>query len=180
MAIFDCWGTSYREPPCLPILAPIILVAAACAPAGAAGEPAIAPTAQSEIARDPDSGLELIEVTVVSAEARHTFTTELAASGEAQQRGMMFRTEMGDDEGMLFPSYQAQPRSFWMKNTPLPLDIIFIGPDSRITNIEDGVPYTTDSVSSIGPALAVFEIRGGLSEELGITAGDMVEFELPE
>ena len=87
---------------------------------------------------------------------------------------MMFRTEMGDDEGMLFPSYVPQARSFWMKNTPLPLDIIFIGPNKRITNIEAGVPYSTDSVFSDGPALAVFEIRGGLSEELGIGAGDLV------
>ena len=92
---------------------------------------------------------------------------------------MMFRTEMGDDEAMLFPSYEAQPRSFWMKNTPLALDIIFIGPDKRITNIEAGVPYNTNSVFSDGPTLAVLEIRGGLAAELGIKPGDEVGFELP-
>ena len=126
-----------------------------------------------------EAGLTLIDVTVVSGDQRHSFVTELAATNAQQARGMMFRTEMGDDEGMLFPSYTPQARSFWMKNTPLALDIIFVGIDGRITNIEAGVPYSTDSVFSDGPASAVFEIRGGLSEELGIKPGDMVEYELP-
>ncbi len=158
------------------------LALAACSPVGAAQEapPAPASSAADTPATDPDSGLTLIDVTIVSGAERHSFVTELADTAEAQARGMMFRTEMGDDEGMLFPSYAPQARSFWMKNTPLPLDIIFIGPDGRITNIEAGIPYTTESVSSIGPALAVFEIRGGLSEELGVGAGDVVEFQLPE
>ncbi|MHA7821043.1 MAG: DUF192 domain-containing protein [Erythrobacter sp.] len=176
MTMFENWV----PPPCLNIVAPIVLVAAACAPQGAAGEPAAVPSAQSQAAVHPESGLALIDVTVVSGDERHTFVTEVADSQEAQAKGMMFRTEMGDDEGMLFPSYEAQARSFWMKNTPLPLDIIFIGPDRRITNIGEGVPYSTDSVFSEGPALAVFEIRGGLSAELGIGPGDLVEWELPE
>ena len=156
------------------------LALAACSPVGgAAQEAAPAPVAEAAPAVS-EAGLQLSDVTVVSGAQRHTFTTELALTNAEQARGMMFRTEMGDDEGMLFPSYAPQARSFWMKNTPLPLDIIFIGPDSRITNIEAGVPYSQDSVFSDGPALAVFEIRGGLSEELGIKPGDLVEFELPE
>ena len=156
------------------------LALAACSPVGATQDAPPAPTVSEAPTVDPDSGLTLIDVTILSGSQRHSFVTELADTNEAQARGMMFRTAMGDDEGMLFPSPVPQPRSFWMKNTPLPLDIIFIGPDSRITNIEAGVPYSTDSVGSIGPALAVFEIRGGLSEELGIVAGDTVEFTLPE
>ena len=175
----DCFGLSWKQPSCL-MVAPIVLVAAACAPAGAAGEPAVVPAAQTEAAVHPVSGLELIDVTVVSGDKRHVFITELAASQEAQTRGLMFRTELGDDEGMIFPSYVPQNRSFWMKNTPLPLDLIFIGPDNRITNIGEGVPYSTDSIYSDGPSIAVFEIRGGLSEELGIEPGDLVEWELPE
>ncbi|EAQ28968.1 hypothetical protein NAP1_15253 [Erythrobacter sp. NAP1] len=152
----------------------------ACSPNGsAAQDTAPAPAAETGPALS-EAGLQLTDVTVVSGDERHTFTTELALTNAEQARGMMFRTEMGDDEGMLFPSYQPQARSFWMKNTPLPLDIIFIGPGNRITNIEAGVPYSTDSVFSDGPAVAVFEIRGGLSEELGIKPGDMVEWELPE
>lgn len=157
---------------------------AACSPAGSAAQdpqPSAAPPTQSAAAPEySPAGLQLIDVTVASGDQRHHFTTELAATNAEQAKGMMFRTEMGGDEGMLFPSYAPQMRSFWMKNTPLPLDIIFIGPDNRITNIEAGVPYSLDSVTSQGPAIAVFEIRGGRSAELGIGPGDLVEFELPD
>lgn len=157
---------------------------AACSPVDAAQDtpppPAQAAAGAQASALHPESGLELIEVTVVSGDARHTFTTELAASPEAQSRGLMFRTQLGDFDAMLFPSETPAPRSFWMKNTPLPLDIIFIDADGRISNIEEGVPYSTDNVRSLGLASAVFEIRGGRSEELGIKPGDRVEFELPE
>jgi hypothetical protein len=123
--------------------------------------------------------LQIIDVAVISGETRRIFKTELAGGTEAQARGLMFRTELPDDEAMLFPSNTPQARSFWMKNTPLPLDIIFIGPDGRISNIEAGVPYSLDSVSSDGPASGVFEVRGGLAAELGIGPGDTVEYELP-
>ncbi|BDW81439.1 hypothetical protein MACH24_08770 [Erythrobacter sp. Dej080120_24] len=157
-----------------------VLGLAACSANGAAQEAPVAPPETQAAAVHPESGLELIDVTVLSGDKRHVFVTEVAASNAAQQRGMMFRTQMGDDEGMIFPSYVPQMRSFWMKNTPLPLDIIFIGEDNRIINIGDGVPYSTASVASDGPAIAVFEIRGGLSAELGIKPGDLVEWKLPE
>lgn len=156
------------------------LALAACSPNGSAAQET--PPAPAHVEAGPqfsEAGLRLIDVTIISGENQHSFVTELAATNEEQAKGMMFRTEMADDEGMLFPSYEPYARSFWMKNTPLPLDIIFIGPDNRIANIGDGVPYSTASVVSDGPALAVFEIRGGLSEELGIGPGDLVEFELP-
>ncbi|MEM1052522.1 MAG: DUF192 domain-containing protein [Pseudomonadota bacterium] len=153
----------------------------ACSPNGtSAQESAPAPVQTAETTGVSAAGLRLIDVTIVSGETRHTFVTELAASQEEQSKGMMFRTEMGDDEGMLFPSYTPQLRSFWMKNTPLPLDIIFIGPSNRITNIEAGVPYSLDSVTSRGMSIAVLEIRGGLAEELGVGPGDLVEFEVPQ
>ncbi|MEE4201698.1 DUF192 domain-containing protein [Erythrobacter sp.] len=156
----------------------------ACSPQGGAQNVAVqdTPPAPPTVAGGPTisaAGLRLIDVAIESGARTHIFRTELAATSEQQSKGMMFRTEMGDDEGMLFPSYEPQARSFWMKNTPLPLDIIFIGPDRRITNIEAGVPYSTDSVFSDGPALAVFEIRGGLAEELEIGPGDRVVFDLP-
>ena len=157
------------------------LALAACSPAGSvAQETPPAPQSTETAPAVSEAGLQLTDVTVVSGEKRHVFKTELALTAQQQARGMMFRTEMGDDEGMLFPSYTLGIRSFWMKNTPLPLDIIFVGPDNRILNIGAGVPYSLNNVVSDGPALAVFEIRGGLSEELGIKAGDKVEFTLPE
>ena len=127
----------------------------------------------------PVSGLTTIDVVVDTGEDRHVFLTELAATPEAQARGLMFRTELGDFEAMLFPSDPPRVRSFWMKNTPLPLDIVFIGPDGRIANIEAGVPYKIENVRSDGPAAAVLEIAGGRAAELGIEPGDRVEYTLP-
>ena len=128
----------------------------------------------------PISGLRLIEVTVDDGNDEIVFTTELADTPAAQARGLMFRTELADDEAMLFPSNPPAPRSFWMKNTPISLDIIFVGTDGRITNIAaNTVPYSLDGVPSDGIASAVLEIRGGLAAEIGIEPGDIVEYELP-
>ena len=154
------------------------MVFAACSPVGAAQEAPAAPMAEAPEVH-PVSGLEIIEVTVMRGDRAIPFRTELAASPQAQARGLMFRTELGDDEAMIFPSEVPGQRSFWMKNTPISLDIIFIGVDGRISNIETAVPYSLESVPSVGAASAVLEIRGGLAEELGIVAGDKVEWELP-
>lgn len=162
------------------VIATCGLALTACSPAGSVVQDAPPASTEAQAPSVSEAGMALIDVTIVSADKRHRFLTEVAATSAQQARGMMFRTEMGDDEGMLFPS-GATPyaRSFWMKNTPLALDIIFVGLDNRITNIEAGLPYSTDSVFSDGPATAVFEIRGGLSEELGIKPGDLLEYDLP-
>lgn len=156
----------------------------ACSPAESGGALAQAPASEepteAAIERHPTSGLQIIDVSVVRGDERITFKTELANTPQAQGRGLMFRTELRDDEAMLFPSGAPQTRSFWMKNTPVALDIIFIGVDGRISNIEEGVPYSLDSVTSAGLASAVLEVRRGLSEELGIVPGDKVEYTLPE
>lgn len=154
---------------------------AACSPVGGAQDaaPAAASGDPGKSARHPVSGLDLAEVAVVSGQTRTAFRTELALSPQAQQRGLMFRESLADDEAMLFPNDPPQTRSFWMKNTPIALDIIFIGPDHRIINIETAVPYSLQSVKSDGEVIAVFEIRGGLAAELGIAPGDRVEWELP-
>lgn len=134
-----------------------------------------APSAQATAAAHPVSGLEIIDVTVDTGEAQHSFRTEVAATPADQNKGLMFRTELGPDEGMIFPTEEPRARSFWMKNTPLPLDLIFIGPDRRITNIAAmAEPYSTDSIPSEGAVIAVFEIAGGRAAELGIEAGDAV------
>ncbi|MDJ0979042.1 MAG: DUF192 domain-containing protein [Erythrobacter sp.] len=162
----------------------LALLVAACSPVDAAREVPTAPSATqaadaSKSAVHPISGLQIAEVTVVSGGKRFPFKTELALSREAQTRGLMFREALADDEAMLFPNDSPQMRSFWMKNTPISLDIIFIGPDRRITNIATAVPYSLDSVPSESEVIAVFEIRGGLAQELGIKPGDSVEWELP-
>ncbi len=151
---------------------------AACSPGEGATARAQAPAAApAQAARHPVSGLEVIDLVVERGGKKIPFKVELAASPEAQARGLMFRTELGDFEGMIFPSAVPEPRSFWMKNTPLSLDIIFIGPDGRIANIAaDTVPYSLESVRSVGPASAVLELRAGRAKALGIVPGDKVVF----
>lgn len=114
---------------------------------------------------------------MTSGDERIAFSVEVADTPEAQARGLMFRTELGDNEGMIFPYDGTRAQSFWMKNTPLPLDIIYIGPDRRISNIAaETEPYSLDPVYSVGPVLGVLELRGGRAAELGIEPGDLVEW----
>ncbi len=153
---------------------------AACSPGGgataSAQAPAPAPSA-TPATRHPVSGLAVIDLVVERGTQKLPFKVELADTPEAQARGLMFRTELGDFEGMIFPSPVPEPRSFWMKNTPLSLDIIFIGVDGRILNIAaNTVPYSTASVSSQGNAGAVLELRAGRAAALGIVPGDRVRW----
>lgn len=107
----------------------------------------------------------------------HSFEVEVASTGAEQARGLMFRTELADDRGMLFHYPTPRILSFWMKNTVISLDIIFINENGSIANIaRDTKPYSTDSVSSINPTIAVLEVRAGLTQELGIDAGDIIRW----
>lgn len=88
---------------------------------------------------------------------------------------MMFRTQMGPDEGMLFVFPQVRRASFWMRNTLIPLDMLFVRANGRIANIIENVaPETDTSRRSTGKVKAVFEIPGGRAAELGIKSGDLV------
>ncbi|MDC0886730.1 DUF192 domain-containing protein [Altererythrobacter sp.] len=148
----------------------------ACSPqAGAEAAAQAKPTAETQV--HPVSGLKVIPLTVTSGDTVHRFKTELADTPEAQTRGLMFRTEMGPDEAMIFPRDDNRPARFWMKNTPLPLDIIFVGPDGRIANIAAmTTPYSLDGVESDGVVTGVLELAGGRAAELGIKPGDKVEW----
>ncbi|MFZ1741474.1 MAG: DUF192 domain-containing protein [Pontixanthobacter sp.] len=125
----------------------------------------------------PVSGLKIVPLTVTSGKQRHAFDVEVAQTLQDQAKGLMFRTELAPDEGMIFPRNPPDMASFWMKNTPLPLDIIFVGVDNRIINIAaETVPYSLDPVASADIAGAVLEIPGGRAAELGIKPGDLVEW----
>ncbi len=119
-------------------------------------------------------------VTIESGGTKHIFKVDVARTPAEQQRGLMFRTGIPADGGMLFAPYPAEgggPReaSFWMKDTPSPLDIIFIRPDGTIATIaENTVPYSEAPVRSGEPVSAVLEINGGRAAELGISVGDKV------
>ncbi len=118
-------------------------------------------------------------VVVTTADgSKHQFTVELAVTEREQQQGLMFRESLDDDKGMLFPYQRADFRSFWMRNTLIPLDIIYIKRGGRIANIITAEPQTDTSRPSKGRVIAVLELRGGLAGELGIAPGDVVQHPL--
>lgn len=116
-------------------------------------------------------------LTVVKQDGKELpLNIELALTPAQQARGLMYRTEMADNQGMLFVFPREAPRSFWMKNTLIPLDMIFIKRNGLIHHIhKNAIPYDLTPVSSEGDAYAVLEINGGLSERLGIKAGDHIK-----
>ena len=115
-------------------------------------------------------------VTVETASGgRFRFNVELAETSAQQAQGLMYREKMAEDAGMLFINSQERLASFWMKNTLIPLDMIFIAADGRIVNIhERAVPHSLDSINSKAPVLGILEINGGMAARLGIRPGDRV------
>lgn len=117
-------------------------------------------------------------VRLITDQGPREFTVEFAVDRNAQARGLMCREEMAMDQGMLFLFDRVEPRSFWMRNTLISLDIIFIDAECRVLNIAaNAVPLDETSLRSEGPAPMVLEINGGLSALLGIMPGDV--FQLP-
>ena len=156
------------------LLLSFLIPLAACSPQAAERAPA-AVAQQASV--HPVSGLEVIPLTITSLGKTHTFQVEVARSPQEQARGLMFRTEMGSDEGMLFPYAQPQILSFWMKNTVLSLDLVFIGPDRRVVNVAaNAVPYSEAPILSDAPAIATLELNAGRARELGIVAGARVDW----
>lgn len=158
-----------------------MVLAACCAMAACSTQVASEQPARESMpagAVHPESGLEVIPLTIVQDGKRHVLQVEVARSREEWSRGLMFRTVMGADEGMIFVGRPGQQASFWMRNTVIPLDIIFIGTDNRILNYYPmTTPYSLDSLPSAGLTNAVLEINGGRLEELGFTPGAQVEWE---
>lgn len=156
----------------------VSLILAACTAAGSGGTANAAGCTPGKAHGTSEAGLDQIELCVESPGKKpRAFTVEVAATGQQQAKGMMFRTELADDRGMIFPFKETRMASFWMKNTVIPLDIIFIRADGKIENIgENAIPYSTDTVESTAPVAAVLELRGGLTGELGIAAGDKVSW----
>jgi hypothetical protein len=158
---------------------PVAAIALMALVAGCTAEPQTS-TANAAVAAAPGiapSGLALVPLQIRGAGRAHRFTVEVAASEEEQSRGLMFRERLGANEGMIFPFPAPRPASFWMKNTLIPLDMIFISADGTIQRIvENTVPHSLQSVSSYGPVTAVLEIAGGRSAQLGLKEGDRVSW----
>jgi uncharacterized membrane protein (UPF0127 family) len=119
------------------------------------------------------------KVTITTKEGREiTFQVEIADTPTKREMGLQYRRELADGKGMifLFPSESLQ--SFWMKNTPIPLDMIFISRDRKIVGIvEQTAPFSLDPRSVSVPSQYVLEINGGLSKRRGIGAGDTIRFD---
>lgn len=148
---------------------------AACSPNS--GEASAQSTQASAPAVHPVSGLPVIPLKVMRGGKTLNFRVELASSVQEQAKGLMFRTQMGPDEGMIFPFDPPRGASFWMRNTVIPLDLIFVAPDGRILNIAaNAVPYDEKPLLSDGPVKAVLELAGGRAAQLGIVPGDRVEW----
>ena len=122
---------------------------------------------------------ELQPLEIASKTGVHVFAVELASTAEEQAKGLMFRRELPEGQGMLFDFHREQPTSFWMKNTYIPLDMIFIRGDGRILRIaENTVPLSETLVPSGGPVRAVLEVIAGTAKKLGIAPGDRVAHQI--
>lgn len=142
-------------------LAALLLATMALAPALAA----------ANAKHEPASSLAVRTV----AGDKHLFRVYLAQTSEQRARGLMFVKSLPPDAGMLFVYGQPRMISMWMKNTFIPLDMLFIEQGGRIVHItENTTPHSLDSISSTRPALAVLEVNGGTVSRLGIRVGDTV------
>jgi uncharacterized protein len=119
------------------------------------------------------AGLQTLEI--VGKSGVHVFTVEVAVTEEERARGLMFRKELPEGRGMLFDFHREQEVGFWMKDTPLSLDIIFIRADGTIRRVAaNTTPFSLDTIPSGGPVRAVLEVVAGTAKKLGIEPGDKV------
>ena len=123
------------------------------------------------------SGLAQVPLTISGQGKPHRFIVEVAATSVDQMRGLMFRQSLAPDVGMIFPMPRPEVATFWMKDTLIPLDLIFIRADGRIANIAaDATPMSLAMISASEPVTAVLEIAGGRAAALDIRPGDKVSW----
>ena len=123
----------------------------------------------------PALGGELDSLEIVTAAGRHVFQVEIANNDATREHGLMDRRYMAPDHGMLFEFDRDEPVSFWMKNTYIPLDMIFIAPSGVVTHIASNAePLSERVVPSGGPSIAVLELDGGTAASIGLRVGDKV------
>ncbi len=116
---------------------------------------------------------------LVTATGVHALDVEVAATPERQALGLMYRTSLPETKGMLFPTSGQREVSMWMRNTYIPLDMVFIRPDGTVHRIEARTePLSERIISSDGPVAAVLEIAGGAAERMGLRPGDKVRHAL--
>jgi uncharacterized membrane protein (UPF0127 family) len=112
---------------------------------------------------------------LITTSGVHALDVEIAATPEKQALGLMFRTHLADDKGMLFPHSEPRELSMWMRNTYIPLDMVFIRADGTVHRIEARTePFSERIISSKGAVSAVLELAGGAAERMGLKPGDKV------
>jgi len=136
-------------------------------------------TVQAQTAKDDVVGFGTpVPLTIVSESGTHEFAVERAITLDQQARGMMFRETMGPETGMIFEFDEPKVATIWMKNTSIPLDILFVRSNGKILKIEHmAQPYKLRSASSEAVVAAVLELQGGRSRDLGIMPGDLIKHE---
>jgi uncharacterized membrane protein (UPF0127 family) len=139
-----------------------------------------AAVAMLSLALPADAKMRTDKLWLVPANGAETvIDIEIAEDPQEKAMGLMFRTDLADGQGMLFPYSEARELSMWMHNTYIPLDMLFIRPDGVIHRIEARAePMSDRIINSDGPVSAVLELPGGASERLGIKAGDRVRHPL--
>ena len=125
----------------------------------------------------PASGIAAGTGTLVlkTATGDHAFNIEVMASDQERALGLMFRRSLPENAGMLFLYDRPQPATMWMKNTLIPLDMVFISADGKVHRIEENAePFSTTLIPSEGPILGVLELNGGEAAKIGLKRGDKV------
>ena len=122
------------------------------------------------------TGLREVPLAIRSKNGVHRFTVEVAATPQQQETGLMFRTSVGADRGMIFPYDPPQEVAFWMKNTLIPLDIVFVGVGGKIIRITNAQAMDLTPLPSGAPVTGVLEIAAGRAKQLGIREGDTVSW----
>lgn len=144
----------------------------------------LAPAACADVLPAPDDTPPPVEfrttpLILETANGTHAFTVEVAETPEQRARGLMFREVMSGDAGMIFDYQRDLEISMWMKNTILPLDMVFISADGTVFSVKKGAePYSLAHISSGGKVRAVLEINAGVADMLQIAPGDRVRHEI--
>jgi uncharacterized membrane protein (UPF0127 family) len=157
------------------------LLLAACAPAPepaetpppAAAKPEVRPVIPEGAVGPAPAGFEALEI--VTPQGRTRFFVEIADDEAERERGLMFRESLAPDRGMLFDFKTPQPVAFWMKNTLIPLDILYVQADGTVLSIaRNATPRSEVPMPSGGPIRGALEIAGGRAEQIGVLPGDKV------
>ena len=145
------------------LLAPVFAILALVSASGCA------------MAAGPQTGLPVETITVDTKTGPHAFKVEVAADEQSRETGLMFRKIMAPDAGMLFDFQTPQDVSFWMENTILPLDMLFVRADGTIARVaENAVPYSRATIPSGEPVHLVIELNAGRAQALGIAEGEHI------